>query len=443
MDKKSSQYTVAIATLGCKVNQCDSAAMAESLTVKGYRLVSFKAPADVYIINTCVVTGSTEAQSRQLVRRALKKNPRAKILVTGCYAQKAAADLSNIGDRVHIAGNREKKDIALYVDKLLKDDFQGASVADIAGEKLFSTPASSHFFDRTRAFLKIQDGCNSRCSYCIVPAVRGISRSLAPAEAVSRFNCLVESGYREIVLTGIHLGAYGLDLTPPTSITDLLHRLEAARRSGSVRIRLSSLEPTEFSEELICFLKHSSSVCPHFHIPLQSGAAQILKKMRRPYTPDFFKQLIEMLTACIPDVNIGIDVIAGFPGETDVQFQETVKLLQSVFAGYLHVFPYSRRPGTPAARFAGHIAEHEKKKRVQVLRQISREKKNRFYTTYINKTLGVLVEGKRVKGTDLFKGFSRNYIPVLFEGSPDMIGREVAVRVQEVRGEMVYGTIIR
>ena len=276
---------ISISTLGCKVNQCDSAAMGESLENCGYEIVSFVKRANVHIINTCVVTGKTEAQSRQIIRRALKTDPLCRVVVTGCYAQKSPTDLKALSDRVHVIGNREKSDICLYLSKILNGSNPVSDVSDILLEKTFTTPTASRFLDRTRAFLKIQDGCNSGCSYCIVPSVRGQSRSLPSEDVKSRLHLLSRSGYREIVLTGIHLGAYGLDLPPPTNIVELLQSLEADVQLSRVRIRLSSIEPTEFSDDLIRFLSQSKTVCPHFHVPLQSGDKAVLKKMRRPYTP--------------------------------------------------------------------------------------------------------------------------------------------------------------
>lgn len=432
---------VSIATLGCKVNQCDSGAMLESLAHYGYSIVPFSAQADFCIVNTCVVTEKTEAQSRQLIRRALRLSPGCRVIASGCYAQKSREDLLSISDRVHLIGNREKKDILLYIAGLLNSGPAVNAVADIAGETVFTTPSCSRFFGRTRAFLKIQDGCNSRCSYCIVPSVRGPSRSLPGAEVQERLQLLVSSGYKEIVLTGIHLGSYGLDLTPRATITELLCALEAEARLSHLRIRLSSIEPTEISDELISFISHSSSVCPHVHIPLQSGDETILKKMKRPYDPGFFKERISRILSDLPEVNIGIDVIAGFPGETDEQFQNTVVFIQGLPAGYLHVFPYSRRQGTPAALLAGQVPEAVKKKRSQMLREISEAKKHSFYSSYKQRILSVLLEGKRERSTGMLSGFSKNYIPVFLDGPDGLSGREVLVRVEEVHEGRAYGVL--
>ncbi|MEI6128146.1 MAG: tRNA (N(6)-L-threonylcarbamoyladenosine(37)-C(2))-methylthiotransferase MtaB [Pseudomonadota bacterium] len=439
---KKNDIKVSLSTLGCKVNQYDSEAMRESLEEYGFTLVPFRAHADCCIVNTCVVTEKTEAQSRQLIRRALGSSPGCRVIVTGCYAQKSQDDLLAISDRVHLIGNREKKDIPVFIAELLKSGMAVNAVSDISQETVFSTPACSRFFDRTRAFLKIQDGCNSRCSYCIVPAVRGPSRSLPPAQVKERCHSLVHEGYKEVVLTGIHLGAYGLDLTPRSSITDLLISLEAQAQASQLRIRLSSIEPTEFSDELISFISQSGSVCPHVHIPLQSGDETILKKMKRPYAPAFFKERMTRLHSAIPDVNIGIDVIAGFPGETDEQFENTLACIDSLPVGYLHVFPYSRRHGTPAALLADQVPEAVKKKRAQILRGLAAAKKNSFYASCKHKKLYVLVEGKRERSTGLLKGFSRNYIPVFLDGADGLKGREFLVKIEEVHEDRVYGVFV-
>jgi len=432
---------IAVTTLGCKVNQCDSAAFIQALEDSGYSIVAFSEQAELYIINTCVVTLKTEAQSRQVIRRALRTNPRAQVLVTGCYAQKSPDELRSISARVHVAGNAEKKQIPSYVPEILN----GAvlqEVSDIHQEKTFTTPACSRFLERTRAFLKIQDGCNSRCSYCIVPSVRGPSRSLPPGEVKRRLHGLVQSGYREIVFTGIHLGAYGLDLTPPVPIVKLLESLEEDLLPVQVRLRLSSIEPREFTDDLIAFLSRSRIVCPHLHMPLQSADPAILKKMNRPYTPEYFRRLVHRITSCVAGMNIGIDVIAGFPGESDEQFLKTLAFLQNLPAAYLHVFPYSRRTGTPASRFDGQVPEPVKKQRVSALRQLSLTKKQAFYAPYLNRELSVIIESRRDRQTGRLKGFSRNYIPVLTDGDDSVFGKHVSVRVTEIQKERVFGIIL-
>ena len=438
-DKKERSFKVAITTLGCKVNFFDSAAMGESLRGGGFEVLPFPASADIYIINSCTVTESTDAQSRQLIRRALRMNPDAPVIVTGCYAQHSADAIAAISDRLHILGNREKGDILTYLRNITAGSQRIVCVSDITCVKNLSAPPLPSSFNRTRAFLKIQDGCNAACSYCIVPRVRGSSRSIPLEDAVENITSLARSGFREIVLTGIHMGAYGLDLLPQKSLLDLLQHLAGDERLSGVRIRLSSIEPNETTDELIDFLSRSDLVCPHFHIPLQSGDEIILKSMNRGYTPAGFKYIIEKLASSIPGLNIGVDVIAGFPGETEAHFQNTLRFIQDLPIGYLHVFPYSRRPGTPAALMPDHVPENIKKQRTAMLREISLSKKKRFYTSFLNKLLPVLVEGKRDRKTNLLKGFSRNYIPVLIEGPDELMGNEIKVQVVDVQESSVYG----
>ncbi len=429
---------IAISTLGCKVNHYDSAVIEESLRQEGYHIASFAGTADVYIINTCTVTEKTDAQSRQLIRRALKANPHACVIVTGCYAQHAAQSVAALSDRVHVLGNTEKTDMGAYLKQITGKNMRIISVADCGCEKRFISAPAPRLFNRTRAYLKIQDGCNARCSYCIVPSVRGPSRSCAVEEVLSGFRNLVQAGYQEVVLTGIHLGAYGLDLSPPLHLVELLKRLSSDTACAQIRLRLSSLEPGEISDELIDVISRTDIVCPHLHIPLQSGDESIIRKMNRSYSSAFFKHRIEKLVSSIPDINIGIDVIAGFPGESEEHFQNTLSLIQDLPVGYLHVFPYSRRPGTPAALLSDQVPEHLKRERAQRLRDESQRKKQRFYSSFLHKTLPVLVEGKRDRKTGLLKGFSKNYIPLLLNGPDELMGKEIRGRVTEVRETVVY-----
>ncbi len=434
--------TIAITTLGCKVNQCDSAAIVQQLQEHGYRAVPFNEEADCYIINTCAVTAPTEAQSRQLIRRALRRSESAPIIVTGCYAQKNADLLRTISARVKVTGNAEKNDLPNLVDALLNEGKVNDLIRDMAGQKVFATPGAETFTGRTRAFLKIQDGCNSYCAYCIVPSVRGPSRSLESGQVLDRMHALVKNGYREIVFTGIHLGAWGLDLNPETGLCELLTLCEADTALKDIRLRLSSIEPTEWSDVIISLMSQSKKMCPHVHIPLQSGDADILKSMKRTYSPEFFHDLVVRLVRAIPDMNIGIDVIAGFPGETDVCFDNTYSLLELLPAAYLHVFPYSRRPGTPAAEMSGQVPVPKIRERLKALRQLSDRKKQTFYHHHIGSGLEVLVESRRDRATGFLKGITRNYIPVLFDGDDGSKGTLQKVLLESVDGSAVRGSLM-
>ena len=346
--------TIAITTLGCKVNQYDSATIEETLRKAGHRIVDFKTEADVYIINTCTVTHKTDYQSRQLIRRAQKKNPGAQIIVTGCYAQVSAEKLKEIPGVSLILGNREKHSIADFITgSFLEKSDPRVMVSDMEEIVPFKDPPLRSFSKHTRAFLKIQDGCESFCSYCIVPRARGKCRSLDPQETLQRLHTLNSQGFNEVVLTGIHLGAYGIDLTPTSSLLKLLQLIEQHKPLS--RIRISSLEPMDISPDLADLIASSKIICPHLHLPLQSGDSEILKRMNRPYgAPDFHK-LITMLVSKIPHLCLGVDVMVGFPGETDSQFDNTYKLLADLPVSYFHIFPYSKRENTRAASLPDHI----------------------------------------------------------------------------------------
>lgn len=425
---------IAVATLGCKVNQYESAGIMEALEASACKIVAFDEEADFYIVNTCTVTGRSDAQSRRLIRQAAKTNPDGQIIVTGCYARRAAAELKKIPG------------VALVTDR---KDLIPQTVAAAASGKLtpespadaFCDPAClkpTRFPGHTRAFLKIQDGCNSRCRYCIVPLVRGPSRSIPQREVISRINELNHAGFREVVLTGIHLGAYGADLAPPTELTDVVKTIVADR--AVLRLRLSSIEPLEITDSLIALLQHSDILCRHLHIPLQSGDDVILKEMGRPYDTGYFRQLLEKIQKAVPDLAIGLDVMAGFPGEDEQAFNRTMQFIAALPVAYLHVFPYSERPGTAAAAMPGKISAVEKKYRVQALRDLGKEKRTAFAERFVGRNLQVLVEGKPDSEMGMWRGFSGNYIPVLLEdGDVSLVNQIVAVTAHRCFEGKLYG----
>lgn len=401
---------VAVVTLGCKVNQCESAGIAEEAAARGMTVVPFEEAADCYIVNTCTVTAKTDYQSRQLIRRAIRKNPAAAVFVTGCYAQRAPAEIAAIPGVRIVAGNSEKEMLPALLAKLVAEERQPVRVSDVRTDAVFTRLGTTSFPEHTRAFLKVQDGCNSRCTYCIVPQVRGRSRSLPPAELLSTVATLADSGYREVVLAGIHLGTYGGDLTPPAELAAIIRRITGECRIE--RLRLSSIEPREVSDELLALMASSTAVCRHLHIPLQSGDDGILAAMHRNYDARFFRGLVQRIIAAVPGAAVGIDVMAGFPGETETAFANTLRLVEEMPLAYLHVFPYSRRPGTAAAAMPGQIPEEEKKLRAERLRRIGTEKRRSFATRFIGTPLMVLTEGRTDKTTGFRLGFSDNYIPV-------------------------------
>lgn len=424
---------VAVTTLGCKTNQFESAAMIESLGRQGFRVVPFEEEADIYVINTCTVTARTDAESRRLIRRAARKNPSARIVVTGCYAQVAFEKLSEMAGVDLIIGNPEKRGIAA----LLREEGEGRKVvvSDISLEKEGVGIPLESFAEHTRAFLQIQNGCDAFCSYCIVPYARGRSRSVPFHEALEGIRAFAARGYREVVLSGIHLGGYGLDLDPPRSILELLAAAEEEKLVS--RLRLGSVEPLEISDELIAFLAASSIVCPHLHIPLQSGEDRVLWRMNRRYSASRFREVIEKLVRAVPDICIGTDVIAGFPGESEKEFENSYHFIESLPVSYLHVFPFSPREGTPAATMAGRLPGGVIKERAQALRRLSDMKKRAFHRRFLGKELAVLVQGRGEDG--MLKGLSRNYIPVLFQGDDSLVNKEVVVRVTEAARERVWG----
>ncbi len=438
--------TISVATLGCKVNQFESEALIDAFEQREYTVVPFEQGADITIINTCTVTHRADFQSRQMVRRASRSNPNSLVIVTGCYPQVETNALLKMTGVHYLLGNGEKSRIPDFLCLMQEGEFPRVQVGDIQRERLFSETPLHSFHRHTRAFLKIQDGCNAYCSYCIVPHARGRSRSLAPERVVQNLKVLKERGFKEVVLTGIHLGVYGLDLNPPFHLEGLLRQLE--KEETPDRIRLSSIEPGDFSPELISALSQSYKICPHLHIPIQSGDDDVLKKMNRDYDRSFLSDLVPELHLKISNLSIGADVIVGFPGETEEKFRHTYGLIESLPFSYLHVFPFSRRKGTPAFQFPQGVNEKEIKKRAETMRELGKQKRQAFYRQFLNQELSVLVEGRKEKETGRWKGLSRNYIPVLLTDSTgagkhrDGVNQEWTVRVTELAEKGVIGKVL-
>lgn len=427
---------VALATLGCKVNQCESAGLTEAIAAGGMTPVPFAGQADVYIINTCTVTGRTDGQSRQLIRRAIRQNPAAAILVTGCYAQRAPEEIARIPGVRIVAGNAEKETIPRLLASLGSAEPR-LLVGDIAGQRTISPLGATRFPEHTRAFLKIQDGCNGTCSYCIVPRARGASRSLPPEAVRERIALIAGEGYREVVLTGIHLGAYGQDLQPATTLAALVGEIAAPPLE---RLRLSSIEPREITTALIGLLA-GGVLCRHLHIPLQSGDDAILAAMNRNYDAAFFRDLVGRIVRAVPGIAVGIDVLAGFPGETAAAFANTLRLIEELPIAYLHVFPFSRRPGTPAAGMAGQVPEAVKRERAALLRALGARKKEAFAAGFIGEPLDVLIESRRDKATGLSLGLTDNYLSLAVRGQT-AANRIVRVRPLSLAGGRLLAEVI-
>ena len=365
--------------------------------------------------------------------RARRANPGCRVVVTGCYAQVDPAALAAIPGVALVLGNDEKKDFLRLLDR------EGSTVvvSDIRKTTEATPLELTTFAERSRAFVQIQNGCDAFCSYCIIPYARGASRSVLPGAVLEQVRRLEAGGYPEMVLTGIHIGGYGQDLSPSTSLLGLLRRLEA--ETVVSRLRLGSIEPTEISPELIEMVATSEVLCPHFHIPLQAGCDTVLRRMNRQYSTEFFRSLVETIRRRIPDAAIGLDVIAGFPGETEAEFAETFRLIERLPVTHLHVFPFSRRPGTPAADMPDQVPGDVAKKRAARLRTLGEEKNRAFAGGFIGRTLELVVEGGKTDG--LYKGLSRNYLTVLFSGPDGLEGKAVQVEVIGVTGGGLKGRL--
>ncbi len=436
--------TFSITTLGCKVNQCESAAVSECLKKYGWASNSIKNPSEVYIINTCTVTHKAAMQSRQAVRRAIRTNPNAHIVVTGCYAQTEMAELSKIKGIDLIVGHADKYRIPDILQDLLPQKRRSPLTIcrDVRHLDDFEHPPATAVADRTRPSLKIQDGCDAFCTYCIVPYARGPSRSMPFQTVLEHIRRLKDSGYHEVVLSGIHLGNYGQDLSPASDLFSLLKELNNANIID--RLRLSSIEPYEISDEIIELAAHSSIICPHFHVPLQSGDDSILEKMHRPYTRNYFRDRILKIHERMPSAAIGTDILVGFPGETHNAFDNTVRLIDELPVSYLHVFPFSARKGTPASNYSGKVAVKEIKSRCRQLRHLDRKKRLAFYRKNKDRCFEVLIESRRERLTGHLQGFTQNYIPVLLQGDDQLKNTIVRIKTAKITDSgHVFATLIR
>jgi len=429
-----------IITLGCKVNQAESEALGETLATPDWQPAEDSEAAELYIINTCAVTQKAAMQSRQAVRQAIHANPQARVVVTGCYAQTEPQALTKIEGLDYIVDQAGKQKLAEMIGRgeltkcprpVIFEAAPGAAPAFAAAKPV----PSAH---RTRPFLKIQDGCDAFCTYCIVPYARGRSRSMALSAVLESIAELVAQGVREVVLTGIHLGLYGRDLKPACGLWQLLQAI--AWLKSSIRVRLSSIEPLELTGDLLSLVARSDRFCRHFHIPLQSGDPAILKRMGRPYSPEFFGELVQKIRTMMPDAAIGADVLVGFPGETEAAFANTASLIERLPVSYLHVFPFSARPGTAACEFTDTVPAGTIKERCRRLRHLGQQQRTRFYRSFIGQRAAVLAEGKRDPATGLLKGVSANYLPVLFAGNDSLKNTIVHVTIDRESAGSLFGT---
>lgn len=439
---------IAFSTLGCKVNQYDTAVIQSAIKngSEGYTIVPFNDEADIYVVNTCTVTGKGDVESRRLIRGAIRRNSKARIIVTGCYAQTRPGEVAGIEGVSMVLGNEEKYAIMDY----LRQDGNHAEghqvfVGEISHVSVLSHPGLPDFPARTRAFLKVQDGCDSRCSYCIVPFARGGSRSLNPDDVIGQVRALDRSGYKEIVLCGVHLGGYGRDLSPlypKTTLASLMERILS--ETEMPRIRLSSIEPREITDELMGLMASEDRICRHLHIPLQSGDDDILRRMNRNYTVEFFGDLVSKIHGGIEDVGIGCDVMVGYPGEEERHFGNTCQLIGRLPITYLHVFAYSPRSGTVAAGLKETVRGDVKRGRSEVIRGLGEGKNTAFKERYIGRVVDILVEEDRDDLTGLLKGHTGNYLKVLLNSEceePSFVNEVVGVRLSGMVNDTLSGEV--
>jgi threonylcarbamoyladenosine tRNA methylthiotransferase MtaB len=418
--------SVSFHTLGCKLNYAETSTIAEEFVNNGFSKLEFNEKADVYVINTCTVTENAEKDCRQIVRRALRQNPEAYIIVTGCYAQLRAEEIAKIKGVDAVLGSSEKFKIFDLINEFDKEEYSCIYVKSKDKLNDFNSAHSTDSDDRTRAYFKIQDGCDYKCTFCTIPLARGGSRSLSPEIAVKQFEELVNSGYKEIILTGVNVGDYGKNLN--SDLHSLLQKF--VNIEGDFRIRISSIEPNLLTEEIIDLAANNPKICNHFHIPLQSGSDNVLQLMQRRYNTSDYQKVITKLVEKIPDVGIGVDVIVGSPGETEEEFQSTYNFLKDLPVSYLHVFSYSERPDTKAILMDRKVDVAEKKRRSSILRILSEKLKNTFYRQMINKELRVLFE-ETEKDSHIF-GFSSNYVRIKYPFSSDLANKFKIVKIKDV-----------
>ncbi len=425
-------------TLGCKLNQYESMSIRESLEAAGLRIVAPENGADLYIVNTCTVTGKTDRRSRHAVRRVLKWNPQARIVVTGCSSQRQPEIFQALPNVFLVTGNREKLQIRDLIERCLFSDQPSTIVGDMQSAE-FEGLSISTFGKYSRAFLKIQEGCSRSCSYCVIPSVRGPSRSQTLSSVVGEAARISANGFKEIVLTGIDLGTYGLDLDPPQNIIQLVSEL--IQIPTLARVRLSSIEPTELISELIDLIVSEPRICRHLHVPLQSGSQSILERMQRNYSADFYRRLLIDIKTRDPFICFGADVIVGFPGESDPEFEETYEFIRSLPFSYLHVFTFSPRAGTRAALFDHQIDIPVAKERCHRLRALSVQKAIEFRKQFIDRYLDVIILNTQDPGTGKTIGLSDNYLKIQIDTPSPPAGSLATVSVTEVNGLQMTGRI--
>lgn len=431
--------TVAFHTLGCKVNHYETEAIWQLFKDANYERVEFETNADVFVINTCTVTNTGDKKSRQIIRRAIRQNPDAVLCVTGCYAQTSSAEIMEIPGVDIVVGTQDRHKLLDYIQQFQDERQPINGVGNIMKNRTYEELEVPYFTDRTRASLKIQEGCNNFCTFCIIPWARGLMRSRDPEKVVEQATQLVNSGYKEIVLTGIHTGGYGQDLKN-YNLAQLLRDLDTIE--GLERIRISSIEASQLTDEVIDVIGNSNKVVRHLHIPLQSGSDDVLKRMRRKYTMAHFSERLTKLHQALPDLAVTSDVIVGFPGESEDEFQETYDFIVNHHFSELHVFPYSPRIGTPAARMDNQIDEETKNVRVHKLISLSNQLAKEYASKFEDEVLEVIPEEMGEEPHTLV-GYADNYMKVRFEGDDSLIGQIVKVKIVKANYPINEGKAIR
>lgn len=429
---------VAFYTLGCKVNQYETEAMLELFEKEGYEKAETEDYADVYVINTCTVTHMSDRKSRQYIRRMKKKNPDAIIAVVGCYSQVSPEEILSIDEVNLVMGTNDRKKIVEEVKKI-DASRKVSTVDDIMKVKAFEEIEINKTNGKTRAFMKIQDGCDRYCSYCIIPYARGRVRSRDLESIVKEVENLASNGYKEVVLTGIHVASYGKDIKDSDiKLLDVIKQINDIE--GIERIRLSSVEPILFTDEFVEAVSTMDKVCPHYHLSLQSGCDETLKRMKRRYTTEEYKAIVDRLRATVPNVSITTDVIVGFPGETNEEFDKTYEFLKDIELTHMHVFKYSPRKGTPAATMENQVDPSTKHDRSEKLLQLNEENFNKFGQKMLDKEFNVLFEQK--VGDNKYEGLTENYVKVIVESDNDISEQILKVKIKDVKNEFLEGILV-
>lgn len=432
---------VAFATLGCRVNVYESEAMMEKFIREGYEVVDFSEVADVYVINTCSVTNMGDKKSRQMISRGRRQNPDAVIAAVGCYSQIAPNEVSSIEGIDVVLGSRNKGEVVYWVNKAKDEGKKQVQVGEVLRNKEFEDLRIEEYQDKTRAFLKIQDGCNRFCAYCLIPYTRGAVCSKDPRKVIEEIKVLAENGFKEIILSGIHIASYGVELDQKITLIDIIEKIETI--DGIERVRIGSIDPTFFTEEVVERITKFKKLCPHFHLSLQSASNGTLKRMNRRYNIEEYESIVNILRGKIKDVSLTTDVIVGFPGETEEEFNETYESLSKIKLSKMHIFKYSPRKGTRAADMENQVDGNIKEERSKKLIELDLRNEKEFIEKYLGKEIPVLFEQKVKNEEDLYEGYTHNYMKVIVcSKEKNLIGKILKVKINDAGNGVAYGEII-